>query len=86
MSHHALMSPRTFARRFRAVTGTTPLQWLLRQRILHAQGLLESTDLPVELIAQHSGFGSASVLRTHFKRILDTSPLAYRRTFCEVAS
>jgi transcriptional regulator GlxA family with amidase domain len=86
MSHHAMMSPRTFARRFRAATGTTPLQWLLRQRILHAQGLLESTNLPVELIAQRCGFGSASVLRTHFKRMLDTSPLAYRRTFCEVAS
>lgn len=86
MSRRALMSPRTFARRFRAVTGTTPLQWLLRQRILHAQGLLESSDLPVELIAQRCGFGSASVLRTHFKRMLDTSPLAYRHTFREVAS
>jgi transcriptional regulator GlxA family with amidase domain len=86
MSRRALTSPRTFARRFRSVTGTTPLQWLLRQRILHAQGLLESTDLPVELIAQRCGFGSASVLRTHFRRVLDTSPLAYRHTFREVAS
>jgi transcriptional regulator GlxA family with amidase domain len=86
MARRALMSPRTFARRFRAVTGTTPLQWLLRQRILNAQRLLESTDLPVELIAQRSGFGSASVLRTHFKRMLDTSPLTYRRAFCDVAS
>jgi len=86
MSRRALMSPRTFARRFRSATGTTPLQWLLRQRILHAQQLLESTDLPVELIAQRCGFGSASVLRTHFRRILDTSPLAYRHTFREVAS
>jgi transcriptional regulator GlxA family with amidase domain len=81
LARNALTSPRTFARRFRAVTGTTPLQWLLRQRILHAQRLLETTDLPVEIVAQRSGFGSASVLRTHFKRLLDTSPLAYRRTF-----
>jgi transcriptional regulator GlxA family with amidase domain len=86
MARHALMSPRTFARRFRAVTGTTPLQWLLRQRIQQAQRLLESTDLPVEVVAQRCGFGSASVLRTHFKRILDTSPLTYRRTFRELAS
>ena len=86
MSRHALMSPRTFARRFRSVTGTTPLQWLLRQRILQAQRLLESTDMPVELIAQRCGFGSSSVLRTHFKRMIDTSPLVYRRTFREVAS
>ena len=86
MARRALTSPRTFARRFRAVTGTTPLQWLLRQRILQAQRLLESSDLPVELVAQRCGFGSASVLRTHFKRMLDTSPLSYRRTFREVAS
>ena len=86
LARRAMMSPRTFARRFRAVTGTTPLQWLLRQRILHAQQLLESTDLPIEVIAQRCGFGSASVLRTHFKRMLDTSPLIYRRTFREVAS
>jgi transcriptional regulator GlxA family with amidase domain len=86
MARHAVMSPRTFARRFRDVTGTTPLQWLLRQRILHSQRLLETTDLPVELIAERCGFGSATVLRTHFKRVLDTSPLAYRRTFRDVAS
>jgi transcriptional regulator GlxA family with amidase domain len=86
MSRRAMMSPRTFARRFRAVTGTTPLQWLLRQRILQAQRLLETSDLPVEVIAQRCGFGSASVLRTHFKRMLDTAPLVYRRTFREVAS
>jgi transcriptional regulator GlxA family with amidase domain len=81
LARRALTSPRTFARRFRAVTGTTPLQWLLRQRILHARRLLETTDLPVEIVAQRCGFGSASVLRTHFKRMLDTSPLAYRRMF-----
>jgi transcriptional regulator GlxA family with amidase domain len=86
MARRALMSPRTFARRFRDVTGTTPLQWLLRQRILQAQRLLETTELPVEVIAQRCGFGSATVLRTHFKRMLDTSPLTYRRTFREIAS
>jgi transcriptional regulator GlxA family with amidase domain len=86
LARHALMSPRTFARRFRAATGTTPLQWVLRQRILHAQRLLETTDLPVEVIAERCGFGSATVLRTHFRRIVDTSPLGYRRTFNERAS
>jgi transcriptional regulator GlxA family with amidase domain len=38
------------------------------------------------VVAQRCGFGSASVLRTHFKRMLNTSPLVYRRTFREVAS
>jgi transcriptional regulator GlxA family with amidase domain len=86
LARRALMSPRTFARRFRSVTGTTPLQWLLRQRILQVQQLLETTDLPIELIAQRSGFGTAAGLRTHFKRALHTSPLAYRNTFrCELA-
>jgi AraC family transcriptional regulator, transcriptional activator FtrA len=86
MARRALMSPRTFARRFRAVTGTTPLQWLLRQRIIAAQRLLETTDLTVELVAQQCGFGSATVLRSHFRRALDTSPLVYRHTFRDVAS
>src|SRR5581483_5990281 len=67
LARQALMSPRTFARRFRAVTGTTPAQWLVRQRILHAQRLLETTDLPVETIAPRCGFASATVLRTHFR-------------------
>jgi transcriptional regulator GlxA family with amidase domain len=81
LARRALMSPRTFARRFRAATGTTPLQWLLRQRIVHAQQLLESTELPVELIATRCGFGSATALRVHFRRATGTTPNAYRRTF-----
>jgi transcriptional regulator GlxA family with amidase domain len=81
LAHRATMSPRTFARRFRAVTGTTPLQWLLSQRILLAQRLLETTDQPVELIATRCGFGSAAALRSHFQRATSTSPAAYRRTF-----
>lgn len=86
LARRALMSPRTFARRFRASTGTTPLQWLLRQRILHAQRLLETTELPVEIIASRCGFGSATALRVHFRRATGTTPLAYRRTFAAVAS
>jgi len=75
------MSPRTFARRFRAATGTTPYQWVLRQRALLAQRLLETTDQPVELVATNAGFGSAAALRQHFARQASTSPVAYRRTF-----
>ena len=81
LARQALMSPRTFARRFRAATGTTPLQWVLRQRILLAQELLETGDLAIEAIASRCGFGSAAVLRTHFRRAVGTAPLAYRRTF-----
>ena len=81
LARRARTSPRTFARRFRASTGTTPHQWLLRQRVLLAQQLLETTDEPVEWVAQRSGFGSAAALRQHFSRTVSSSPAAYRRTF-----
>jgi transcriptional regulator GlxA family with amidase domain len=86
LARQALMSPRTFARRFRDSTGTTPLQWLLGQRVLLAKRLLETTTSPVELVALQCGFGSATALRTHFKKLVGTSPLAYRRAFDQVAS
>ena len=75
------MSPRTFHRRLREEYGTTPLQWLLQQRVARAQTLLESTDLPVELVGDHSGLGSAANLRRHFIRTVGVSPSGYRRTF-----
>jgi transcriptional regulator GlxA family with amidase domain len=85
MAEHAGMSLRTFARCFREETGTSPLQWLLRHRILAAQQLLEQTDHGVDRIAEMCGFGSAVSLRVHFRRELDTSPLAYRRAFRQSA-
>lgn len=81
MSEHALMSERTFARRFRETTGTTPFRWLTAQRLRYAQELLESTDLDVEQIAFRAGFGSSANLRDHFRRALGTAPSSYRRTF-----
>jgi AraC family transcriptional activator FtrA len=84
LARRALLSPRTFARRFRDATGTTPLQWLTRQRVLHAQRLLETTDLPVEAVARRCGLGTGTALRTHFRRVVGTSPLAYRRAFLRV--
>jgi AraC family transcriptional activator FtrA len=75
------MSPRTLMRRFRDATGTTPLDWIVRQRVHLAQRLLETTDLPIEIIAERAGFGTAVTMRHHFARRVDTSPQAYRRTF-----
>ena len=81
MAAHAGVSPRTFARRFREETGTTPLQWLLAQRVLEARRLLEESDLPIEALAWRCGFGSAASLRDHFRRATATTPTAYRRSF-----
>jgi transcriptional regulator GlxA family with amidase domain len=81
LARRAMLSPRTFARRFRACTGVTPMRWLVRQRVLHAQRLLETTDLPVEVVAQRCGFGTSAAFRSHFRRITATSPMLYRRTF-----
>jgi AraC family transcriptional regulator, transcriptional activator FtrA len=81
LAHHAYMSSRTFARQFRQQTGTTPGQWILEQRTRLAQEMLENSELPIEQIAQRSGFGSAATLRAHFTRRLSTTPTAYRRTF-----
>lgn len=86
MAHHAGVSPRTFARRFRDETGTTPLQWLLAQRVLEARRLLEETDLPVDAVAWRSGFGTAASLRDHFRRATATTPTAYRRSFSPLAA
>lgn len=77
----ATMSERTFARRFAAATGTPPLRWLLEQRVLAAQRLLEETDLPVDEIAVRCGFGSAVSLRPAFTRRVGVAPREYRRTF-----
>jgi len=81
LAARAHMSPRTFARRFKADFGTTPAAWLGRQRIIHAQRLLEQTDLGLDAISYECGFGSAAVLRQNFARALGTTPTAYRARF-----
>ncbi|MFD3719669.1 GlxA family transcriptional regulator [Streptomyces sp. NPDC058674] len=81
LARRALMSRRTFARRFAASTGTTPHAWLLGLRLSRAEELLETSDLPVEEVARLVGFGSAAVLRTQFVRRRGVPPRSYRRSF-----
>ncbi|MER7762800.1 helix-turn-helix domain-containing protein [Streptomyces sp. NPDC097619] len=81
LARRALMSRRSFARRFAASTGTTPHAWLLGLRLSRAEELLETTDLPVEEVARLSGFGSAAVLRERFVARRGVPPRTYRRAF-----
>ncbi len=84
LARAASMSPRTFARRFRAETGTTPHAWVTSQRVLRAEELLETTDRSVDWIANEVGFGTAAMLRHHFTKARAVSPQQYRRTFCSL--
>ncbi|WP_282090551.1 GlxA family transcriptional regulator [Streptomyces tendae] len=81
LAARAGMSPRSFSRHFAAATGTTPLRWLLDQRIAAAQKLLERTDLPMPEVARRAGFGSEVMMRQHFAARLATSPRSYRAAF-----
>ncbi|MEW2402528.1 helix-turn-helix domain-containing protein [Streptomyces sp. NPDC046862] len=83
LARQAHMSPRHFSRQFLAATGTSPLQWLLTQRIHHARELLETTDHSIEHIAEAVGMGTATTLRRHFHRAVGVSPTTYRRTFAK---
>nr|WP_179665588.1 helix-turn-helix domain-containing protein [Nocardioides panaciterrulae] len=80
------MSPRTFARRFRAETGSTPHAWVTRQRVQAAEELLERTDHSIDWIADEVGFGNAATLRHHFGRTRGVSPQQYRRAFAGAGS
>lgn len=86
LARRAHLSPRTFARRFRDETGTTPHAWVTRQRLHAAEELLETTALSVEQIARAVGLANAATLRHHFQRVRGVSPLQYRRAFRHTAA
>lgn len=81
MAHRMWMSPRTFARRFVAETGTAPYKWLLHQRVAAAARLLETTDLTLDEVARRVGLGDATLMRHHFKALRGTTPSSYRVSF-----
>jgi transcriptional regulator GlxA family with amidase domain len=81
LARSSMMSQRTFARRFREETGTTPHAWITSQRVRRAEELLETTGRSVEEIAADVGFANAATLRHHFTRSRGVSPQRYRRTF-----
>lgn len=81
LARRARTSPRTFARRFREQTGTTPLQWLLKARVRRAQELLETSRRPIDDIALRCGFDSSVTFRTRFRQLVGLNPTAFRQRF-----
>jgi transcriptional regulator GlxA family with amidase domain len=81
LAKRAAMSRRNFTRHFRQTTGTSFKQWILNQRLAHAQRMLESSDASIELVAQQTGFGTGLSLRQHFRAALHLSPSVYRKQF-----
>lgn len=86
MAQRASMSPRTLQRQFQEATGMGPVEWLVRERVAIARDLLETSDAPLAHVAELAGFGSEESLRKHFRRVVATSPGAYRQRFRGSAS
>lgn len=81
MAEAAAMSQRTFVRRFREATGASPGAWLTEQRLMVARELLETTDLPMDRIADTAGIGTATNLRLYFTSHVGIPPSLYRKQF-----
>ncbi|MHC9293019.1 helix-turn-helix domain-containing protein [Mycobacterium sp. LTG2003] len=81
LASQSALSRRTYLRQFAKATGTTPIKWLIEQRIQASLALLESSSLSIEQIATRVGFESAVTYRHHFVRQLHTTPSDYRNCF-----
>jgi AraC family transcriptional activator FtrA len=80
IAQHACMAPRTLQRQFKARTGSTPLAWLVRERVQLAAQLLENRpDIGIDAIADLAGLGSPASLRRHFKASALAPPARYRK-------
>ncbi|MCH0567381.1 MULTISPECIES: GlxA family transcriptional regulator [unclassified Streptomyces] len=86
LAARALLSPRHFARAFRAETGTTPGRYVDRVRLEHARRLLEDSGAGVEEVSRASGYGTPEAMRRAFLRALGASPAEYRRRFRPAAA
>ncbi len=81
LASRALMSERTFLRRFTEATGMAPKAWLQQARMSQARDLLEGTSLTGEQIAEQCGFSSAESFRVAFRKIVGLAPSYYRERF-----
>lgn len=81
LARHCATSERTLLRRFQAVLGASPVQYVQQQRVERAKALLESTALPLEEIAPRCGYQDVSTLRKVFKQQVQLTPRDYRARF-----
>jgi AraC family transcriptional activator FtrA len=81
LAARAHMSTRTYLRQFKRSSGTSPIRWLITQRVQASLPLLETTSASIDEIAAATGFETATTFRHHFARAMRTSPSAYRRAF-----
>ncbi|WP_425258386.1 GlxA family transcriptional regulator [Rubrivivax sp. RP6-9] len=79
LAARACMSPRHFARCFRAETGATPAQAIERLRVEAARTALQSGQPSVQRIAEDCGFGNTERMRRSFQRLLGRPPGAFRQ-------
>ncbi len=81
LAARALMSERTFLRRFSEATGLTPKGWLQHARMTQARALLETSSLNNEQIAEQCGFSSVESFRVAFRKAVGLAPSFYRERF-----
>jgi AraC-like DNA-binding protein len=79
LAKRAGMSRSTFALKFKATVGTSPMEYLARWRMLLAGDRLMNSSDPVAVIALSLGYESESAFSTAFKRVTGRSPRRYSR-------
>lgn len=86
LAQRAGMSERTFHRRFQALTGESPGEWLTVARVARACELMErEPTAPLDEIAVRVGLGGAGNMRQVFRARLGITPNAYRASFSGIA-
>lgn len=85
MVEHSGLNVRTFARRFRAATGFTPIEYVQTLRIEEAKQMLESDTLPTEEVGATVGYEDPASFRRVFKRNVGLTPAVYRKKFQRIS-
>ncbi len=84
MVYRAALHPRTFARRFRAATGRSAIEYVVELRVEEAKQILETSDMPVEDVAWQVGYQDPAAFRRMFRKVSGTSPADYRKRYSRI--